>query len=78
LLRSSLDDIMQLQRQQQQQQLLQQQHGVTAKQAWGTAAPSGKLLPPLDSNSSQVRRPTPLSNCLFCRCGCSSAASFCC
>jgi hypothetical protein len=47
LLRSSLDDIMQLQRQ-------QQQYAAPAKQALGTAAPSGKLLPSLDSGS-QVR-----------------------
>lgn len=59
MLRSSLDDIMQLQRQQQ-QQLLQQQHG--AKQAWGANAPSGKLLPPLDS-TSQVKRIITASGC---------------
>jgi hypothetical protein len=45
---------MHLQRQQQQQQQ-QQQYSSPAKQAWGTAAPSGKLLPSLDSGS-QVRR----------------------
>jgi hypothetical protein len=44
-----MDDIMQLQRQQQ-----QQQYAAPAKQAWGTAAPSGKLLPSLESGS-QVR-----------------------
>jgi hypothetical protein len=46
----SLDDIMQLQRQQQ-QQLPQQLHGSPAKLAWGSSAPSGKLLPSIDSNA---------------------------